>query len=150
MKTIFNKGAYQEILGRLDKLSVDDEAKWGKMNVTQMLKHCQKPIRLAFGEETVQKPGFFMKIMIRFFKPTLYNDKPWKKGLPTAKEFIIKDAENFEQEKDTLKQLVDRMHDSEDYFKPGRKHPIFGYMKSWMWGQSAYKHLDHHLKQFGA
>lgn len=149
MKTIFDTDAYTEVLDRVDKLSIDSEAKWGKMNVTQMLMHCQKPIKLAFGEETVKAPGIFMKLMIRFFKPTLYNDKPWKQGLPTAKEFIIKEDKDFENAKQSLKALVTRIHDNEDHFKPSKNHPIFGKMEYWMWGQSAYKHLDHHLKQFG-
>jgi hypothetical protein len=149
MKSIFSKEAYQEILERLDELSPKHEAKWGKMNVNQMLKHCQKPIKLAFGEEEVKKPNFLMRLMIKFIKPTLYNDKPWKKGLPTAKEFVIKDEKDFETEKTELKLLIKRLHESESYFKPSKQHPIFGSMKFWMWGQSAYKHLDHHLIQFG-
>jgi hypothetical protein len=149
MKSIFEKEAFNEISSRLDNLSPQSQAKWGKMDVNKMLRHCQKPIKLAFGEEKVEKPNFFMRLLIRLMKPTLYNDKPWKHGLPTAREFVIKKSENFEAEKLTLKALVKRMHESSSYFEPSRTHPIFGKMKSWMWGQSAYKHLDHHLKQFG-
>lgn len=149
MKTIFNKEVYQEIISRLDNLSPSSNAKWGKMNNTQMLKHCQKPIRLAFGEEEVEKPNFFMRLLMKIFKPILYNDKPWKQGLPTAREFVIRSTEDFKVEKSRLKDLVERLHESESYFEPSKSHPIFGEMKSWMWGKSAYKHLDHHLKQFG-
>lgn len=149
MKSIFDKKACNEIFDRLDKLSIESPAEWGEMNVTQMLKHCQKPIKLAFGEESVKKPNFIMKILIKFMKPTLYNDKPWKKSLPTAKEFVIRDDKGFEIEKQNLKELITRMTENEDYFKPSQEHPIFGELKDWMWGQSGYKHLDHHLKQFG-
>ncbi len=149
MKSIFEQEAYNEVMIRLEELSKHDKAKWGKMNVTQMLKHCQKPIRLAFGEEKVEKPNFLMRLLIKFMKPTLYNDKPWKQGLPTAKEFVVKDENDFETEKEKLKKQITRMHNSEDYFKPSKRHPIFGDMKYWMWGQSGYKHLDHHFKQFG-
>jgi hypothetical protein len=150
MKTIFDKAAYSEIIERLDNLTKDSQAKWGKMNVNQMLVHCQKPIRLAFGEETVKPPGFFMKLMVKFFKPTLYNDKPWKQGLPTAKEFMINEENDFKHAKLDLKELVTRVHNNENFFKPSKNHPIFGKMEYWMWGQSIYKHLDHHLNQFGA
>jgi len=150
MKSIFDKVAYDEVINRLDDLSTDNQAKWGEMNVTQMLKHCQKPIKLAFGEEKVEKPHFIMRLIIKLMKPTLYNDKPFKQGLPTAKSFVIKDELNFKTEKNRLKELIKRIHQSESYFEPSKTHPIFGEMKSWMWGQSSYKHLDHHLKQFGA
>jgi len=149
MKSIFEEQAFREIISRIDNLSPENLAKWGKMDVTQMLKHCQKPIRLAFGEEKVEKPNFLIRVLIRFMKPTLYNDKPWKQGLPTAKEFVIKNTENFDNEKLKLKDSVKRIHESESYFVPSKEHPIFGEMTAWMWGQSAYKHLDHHLKQFG-
>lgn len=149
MKSIFDNEAYLEILNRLDDLSPENQAKWGKMNVNQMLKHCQKPIKLAFDEEKVEKPNFIMRLMIKLMKPTLYNDKPWKQGLPTAKSFVIKGDHNFKNEKSKLIQLIKRIHKSESYFEPSKTHPIFGDMKSWMWGQSVYKHLDHHLKQFG-
>lgn len=150
MKSIFDKDACVHIISRLDDLTPEDQAKWGKMKVTQMLKHCQKPIKLAFDEEEVEKPNVIMKLLIRLMKPTLYNDKPWKQGLPTAKSFVIKENLDFEKEKSNLKQLIKRIHASESYFEPSKTHPIFGEMKSWMWGQSTYKHLDHHLKQFGA
>lgn len=149
MKSIFDKQACQNILSRLDVLTPEDQAKWGKMNVSQMLKHCQKPIKLAFDEEKVEKPNFIMKLLIKLMKPTLYNDKPWKQGLPTAKSFVITENLNFENEKSDLKQLINRIHKSESYFEPSKRHPIFGEMESYMWGQSVYKHLDHHLKQFG-
>ncbi|RRO16451.1 DUF1569 domain-containing protein [Flavobacteriaceae bacterium 14752] len=149
MKSIFEEQPLREIIKRIDNLSVNNQSKWGKMNVTQMLNHCQKPVKLAFGEENVKKPNIFMRGVIKFMKPTLYNDKPWKQGLPTAKEFVIRNTEDFEVEKSKLKALVERMHKSESFFSPSKEHPIFGNMKSWMWGQSAYKHLDHHLKQFG-
>lgn len=149
MKSIFTKEAYEEILSRLENLTPDAKPQWGKMDVTQMLKHCQKPIKLAFGEQQVKKPNVFMRLLIKLMKHSLYNDKPWKQGLLTAKEFVIRKTEDFKSEKLKLKELVKRMHESESYFEPSKSHPIFGEMTSWMWGQSAYKHLDHHLKQFG-
>ncbi|MFV0565365.1 MAG: hypothetical protein ACK5NB_05975, partial [Flavobacteriaceae bacterium] len=60
MKSIFNTEAKTEIVNRLNLLSPEAPARWGKMNVNQMLVHCQKPIELALGELTVKKPNFFM------------------------------------------------------------------------------------------
>lgn len=120
------------------------------MNINKMLKHCQKPLKLTFGELSLNKPHILMKVVICLMKPYLYNDKPFKKGLPTAKSFRVKDEKGFETEMAQLTKLIKKMHKSLTYFELSRKHPIFGQMKSWMWGQSAYKHLDHHLKQFGA
>ncbi|SDG89322.1 DUF1569 domain-containing protein [Psychroflexus sediminis] len=149
MKSIFDKEAYQELSSRLEELTPGHQAKWGKMNVNQMLSHCQKVIQVALGEKDLKRPNFFVRFLLQFMNPMLYNDKAWIKGLPTAKEFVISDTEGFETEKAQLKALMKRMHYSKEYFKPSKEHPVFGKMKVWMWGQSGYKHLDHHFQQFG-
>lgn len=148
MKSIFDQKTYQEVLSRLDDLSAEHQAKWGKMNVNQMLKHCQKAILVAFGEEKITPPNVLVRFVLSFLKPTLYKDKPWKKGLPTAKEFVIVETDDFADERDTLKILITRFQKSEESFEPYKKHPVFGKLKPWMWGKWGYKHLDHHLKQF--
>ncbi len=149
MKSIFNNDAYQELQNRLDKLSADNQAQWGKMNVNQMLKHCQKVIQVALGEIDINRPNIVIRLIMYVLRPTLYNNKPWKKGLPTAKSFVIKNTDEFETEKSKLRHLISRIHESKKHFEPSKKHPVFGKMKSWMWGQSAYKHLNHHFNQFG-
>lgn len=149
MKSIFEDLAYHELLSRLEKLTPEHQAKWGKMDVNQMLSHCQKIIQVALGEKNLKRPNFVVRFLLQFMKPMLYNDKPWKQGLPTAKEFVISNTDGFKTEKALLKKLITRMHYSKEYFEPSKQHPVFGKMKAWMWGQSGYKHLDHHFKQFG-
>ncbi len=149
MKSIFETEAKAELLNRLENLDAESSAKWGKMNVNQMLVHCQKPIELALGESTIKKPNFLMGMMMKLVAPSLYNDKPWKEGLPTAKEFIIVNTEAFSTEKDKLKSKIETMSTSKDYFEPKKKHPVFGTFTADQWGKSAYKHLDHHFRQFG-
>ena len=121
MNSIFDQKPYQEILSRLGDLSVEHQAKWGKMNVNQMLKHCQKAILVAFGEEKITPPNALVRFALGFIKPTLYNDKLWKQGLPTAKEFIIIETDDFAYEQDKLKTLITRFHQSEQVFEPSKK-----------------------------
>ena len=149
MKSIFETEAKAELLNRLENLEAESSAKWGKMNVNQMLVHCQKPIELALGESTIKKPNFLMGMMMKLVAPSLYNDKPWKEGLPTAKEFIIVNSDGFNTEKDKLKSKIETMSTSKNYFEPKKKHPYFGTFTADQWGKSAYKHLDHHFRQFG-
>ena len=149
MKSIFETEAKAELFNRLENLEAEASAKWGKMNVNQMLVHCQKPIELALGESTIKKPNFFMGMMMKLVAPSLYNDKPWKEGLPTAKEFIIVNTEAFNTEKDKLKSKIETMSTSKDYFEHNKKHPYFGTFTVEQWGKSAYKHLDYHFRQFG-
>jgi len=149
MKSIFEENAYNEIKNRLENLNENATANWGKMNVVQMLEHCTKPIELALGESEIKKPNWLKKSLFKLVAPSLYNDKPWKQGLPTAKEYIITDSLNFNDQKEKLKSKIDKMSQSKDYFEPSKEHPYFGNFTAEQWGKSAYKHLDHHLRQFG-
>jgi hypothetical protein len=40
MKTVFDKAVREELISRINSLSEDKVAQWGKMNVHQMMKHC--------------------------------------------------------------------------------------------------------------
>lgn len=150
MKSIFEEESYNEILNRLNHITPDSKAQWGKMNVTQMLTHCQKPLELALEKISLQKPNFFMGFLMKQMSSALYNNKPWKQGLPTAKEFVITDVKDFLSEKEKLVVLIKEMHTRKTDEKPFPVHPYFGKFTHEEWGKSAYKHLDHHLTQFGA
>ena len=91
------------------------------------------------------KPSWLAKI---FFKKSLYNEKPWKKGLPTAKFLKTKDQKDFSVEKENLVKLIDETYQHRDKTE-WNPHPAFGYFTAQQWGKMQYKHLDHHLRQFG-
>jgi hypothetical protein len=82
MKSLFDAETYSEARNRLDNLSENSERKWGKMNVGQMLHHCQGPFNIMLEKDDyVMKPNFLAKL---FFKKMLYNDTSFRKNLPTA------------------------------------------------------------------
>ncbi len=146
MKSLFEEDTYQEILERLDKLSAESKRLWGKMSVGQMAWHCQFPLRIAVKNED---RGISGNPLVRwFFKKPLYNDKPWRKNLPTAPALKAREEKDFETEFAKLKQLVVECHDlkTRETWNP---HPLFGTLTHEQWGKMEYKHLDHHLRQFG-
>lgn len=146
MKSLLSKDGYAEIKARLEKLTENSERKWGKMTVGQMAWHCQYPLKLAIeNRENNSKGNWFVKT---FFKKSLYNDKPWRKNLPTAPQLKAKESKEFKAEYDKLKSMVDEFAklNSRVTWYP---HPVFGEFTKEQWGQMEYKHLDHHLRQFG-
>ncbi|MFC7358093.1 DUF1569 domain-containing protein [Jejudonia soesokkakensis] len=148
MKSLFTTEAYSEIKNRLNSMSETSQRQWGKMTAGQMAHHCQKAFLVPLEKTTPKKPPLFMRLMIPFFKKSLYNDKPWKKGMPTPKEFQVRDDRDFEKERERLLSLIDEFHQKgEAHNWP--KHPAFGEFTTQQWGQMEYKHLDHHLRQFG-
>src|SRR5215213_1800083 len=148
MHTLFEPTTANEIINRLQSLQPTTQAKWGKMNVAQMMAHCQAPIEVYFSEKKMKR-GFMGLLFGKVAKKKLFSEKPWPKSLPTAKEFLIADQKEFQKEKDKLVSLINRFA-TEGYTVTASTHPFFGKMSSQEWALLAYKHLDHHLKQFGA
>lgn len=148
MESLFTTNAHNEIMSRIEKLDNNAQAKWGKMNVSQMLAHCNFPLQVALQDMKLKKPNALKRWLFSFFKSSLYNDKPWKQSLPTTKEFIVSDAKEFTNEKSRLKEIIERFH-NEKTKSEWPAHPMFGKFTQEQWGKMQYKHLDHHLKQFG-
>lgn len=146
MKSLLTKEAYEEINQRIDLLTQNSEKVWGKMSVGQMCWHCQYPLQLAIKNKPNNSKGnWFIKT---FFKKSLFNDKPWRKNMPTAPQLKAKEDKDFETEHKLLKKLVSDFYAVRDR-EEWHPHPAFGTFTKEQWGQVQYKHLDHHLKQFG-
>jgi hypothetical protein len=147
VKNLFDADVKQDIISRISHLTHQSKAVWGKMNVAQMLAHVQVPMGVALGTHTV-KGNWLMKLILPLFKKTLYDEKPWKQGLPTDKTFIMTGLDkNFENEKN---QLLDKINRFTETNMINEAHPVFGKLTKEQWSKATWKHLDHHLKQFGA
>ena len=147
MKNLFETDTYNEIMLRIDKLKVDAPRQWGKMNVNQMLAHCSEPLYLALGEKQ-GKRSLMSLIFGKMAKKIVLEEKAFKQSLPTDKNFIIAETKDFSTEKEKLKGLVARLYAGKETM-PTRKHHFFGQMTPDEWARSMYKHIDHHLTQFG-
>lgn len=149
MKSLFNSSDNQEIIARLNTLTNVSQGLWGKMNVAQMLAHCQEPLLVAFGEKELKR-GFIALLFGGFMKNQLTRgEKPFSKNLPTDKTFIVVDSREFEIEKRKLITLVNRFFVSGNQGITKKDHPFFGKMTPQEWDTIQWKHLDHHLRQFG-
>ena len=149
MKTIFNSANNQELVNRLLSLTKNSERKWGKMNVAQMLVHCQKPLEVSDGKLEVKR-NLFSKLFGGFFKKKyLIKGDDFSNNLPTAKEFLVQSDFNFEKEQSKLVQMVQNLGAKGESAIKLQVHPFFGKMLPSEWGILFYKHLNHHLKQFG-
>ncbi len=148
MKSLFDVAAYEEIVNRIGKMNAETQPYWGKMNAGQMMRHCQYPLEIALDKKTLPKPNLIMGLLMKSFKKSMYNDTLWKKGMPTAKEFKVEDERDFSKEKKALTTLINDFYATKNQ-KERKPHPAFGFFTYDQWGQMQYKHLDHHLRQFG-
>ncbi|WP_412984025.1 DUF1569 domain-containing protein [Pontimicrobium sp. IMCC45349] len=149
MKSLFDKETQKEVLNRLELLNENSKANWGTMNIDQMLKHCQGPLEVAIGKKELNaKIGFMKKLLFKAFKPTMYNDKLWNKGIPTARDYVASGNYDFNQEKQQLQEVINEFSALNNKTS-WPKHPFFGSFTTEQWGKAQYKHLDHHFRQFG-
>ena len=148
MKTLFDQAAYQEISTRLEQLKPDTQRLWGKMNAAQMLAHCSNAIEFPLSTDKLPRK-FLGRILGPFIKPTLVNDKPYKPSSPTAPNFVVEGERDFSTEKIRLTSYLKDFHQRGTAGMNPNPHPFFGTFTPKEWGITQYKHLDHHLKQFG-
>lgn len=145
VKNLFDPVVKQEIIDRINKLTPQTQRQWGRMDVAQMLAHCQMPLGVATGKHKL-KGGFFLKLVGPFFKKKLFDDNPFKQNLPTDASFKMATPKDFEKEKQELLQIIS---DFSETTMSGEPHPFFGKLTNEQWSRGTWKHLDHHLRQFG-
>ena len=150
MKNIFNPKDVQEIIDRINKLRPTTEHVWGKMTVSQMLAHCNVSYELVYEEEKHPKPNAVMKFIIKLMaKGTVVGETPYKQSLRTAPAFIITDDKNFEAEKTRLINFITKTQELGEAYFDGKESHSFGVLNKAEWNNMFYKHVDHHLRQFG-
>jgi hypothetical protein len=149
MENIFNPHDNQVLVQRLEKLTPQSQACWGKMNVSQMLRHCQKPMEVAEGKLKLKR-NLISLLFGKMAKKSMLKQDEFKKNLPTVPAFKSEETPEFDSEWNLLVSLVKKFGEKGPQVLATKKHPFFGEMTEEEWGVLNYKHLDHHLKQFGA
>lgn len=149
MKNIFYKEVTEEVITRINKLSPETKAQWGKMNVGQMLAHCNVTYDLVYDESIPKAKGLKKFILTLFIKNTVVSENPYKKNGQTAPQFLIKGDKDFGQEKGRLIAYLEKTQALGETEFEGKESNSFGALNIKEWNNMFYKHLDHHLSQFG-
>jgi hypothetical protein len=150
MKSIWDPTEIQALENRIEKLTPYTVPLWGKMSVGQMLAHCNVSYELAY-EDKHPKPNAFLKIILKLLvKPTVVNEKPYKHNSPTGPVFVIKETKDFGLEKRRLIEHIRKTQQLGEAHFHGKASHSFGPLTAREWNNMFYKHLDHHLSQFGA
>ena len=148
MKNILSQSDKTEVLNRIENLKPASQGLWGKMSIEQMLAHCSASFEMATGDKNFPRP-FIGRIMGSFMKDFYSNDKPFNKNTPTIKSLLFSHQMDFEKEKRKLTEIIEKFHTGGEDKCTTHPHPFFGKLSPTAWGKGMYKHLDHHLRQFG-
>jgi hypothetical protein len=149
MKNLFEASSATEIRNRIESLRPDSQKQWGAMNVAQMMSHCSGWFEMAAGL-TSSSRSFIGRIVGGMVKKSILGQGLIRRNMPTDKTLIRKNDCNFEQEQRHLIDWVQRFSSEGPLRYKTHPHTFFGPMTPLEWSILGYKHLDHHLRQFGA
>jgi Protein of unknown function (DUF1569) len=149
MKNLFEAERVAEIQERLGRLRPESERQWGSMSAAQAVAHCCVGMEWAVGDRVPQRM-FVGRVMGFIVKPlVMRDDKPMKKNSPTAKSLVVNDERDLRAERERLRGLIERFAAGGRAGCTTHPHSFFGKLTPEEWAILMYKHLDHHLRQFG-
>jgi hypothetical protein len=152
MKDLFDPAVVEEIRQRILRLDPASERQWGKMTVAQTLAHCSSSLQMATGDIKPKRAPFPANVIGPLIKPLVFGeDKPMRRNSPSSPELFVEDSAQceFEGERARLIETIDSFANKGAAGCSQHPHPFFGRLKPRQWAILMYKHLDHHLRQFG-
>ncbi len=149
MPDIFEPTVVTELINRINKINAESRPLWGKMDAGQMVAHCSVTYEMIY-EDIHPQPGFLKKWLLRLLiKPVVTGEKGYPKSVRTASEFIITGTKDVEKEKARLINYMKKTQELGKAHFEGKSSHSFGRLTAIEWNNMMYKHLDHHLQQFG-
>ncbi len=149
MKSLFDPNVFTETVKRVEALQPSAPRQWGKMTPAQMLEHAARVLDMACGKGP-QKQILAGRLLSWTFRRTFLGEEPFGKNAPTGRDFVIQSEPDFAAAKNRLLVVMRELHSKGERGCDGNVHRFFGRLSGAEWGVTQYKHLDHHLRQFGA
>jgi hypothetical protein len=146
MPTLFNPSERQKMAARIAQLTPESRPLWGSMNASQVQTHLADQLRLALGDLACKSK----KTPFRYppLRELIVYILPWPKGVPTAPELLATSPAEWEKDREALLGQIERFG-TRTRGGSWPEHPAFGRLSGRAWGVLAWRHLDHHLRQFG-
>jgi Protein of unknown function (DUF1569) len=152
MKDLFDPILAEDTKQRIMRLRPESERQWGQLTLAQTLAHCTSGLQMAMGAVNPKRASFPANVIGKLIKPLVFNDdKPIRRNAPSAPELISDPKQcDFERERIQLIAAIDSFATRGAACCSQHPHPFFGPLNPQQWAVLMYKHLDHHLRQFGA
>jgi len=148
MQNMFNSTDRTAIEERLAALQPGAPRQWGKMSAAQMLAHCAVALETPLGERR-ETQSLLGRLLTPFVRSSVFGDAPLRRNTPTDAACVVSDERVFLEERRRLLDKITRFCDQGPSAAHQRAHSFFGSLTGHEWGRLVYKHLDHHLRQFG-
>jgi hypothetical protein len=148
MENLFNATDREALLARIGRVRAESRREWGKMDAAQMFCHCARVVEYP-TRDRVTKQLLIGKLLAPFFKASFLGGKPFSKNGPTEPRLVVTDQRDLAVERERLVALIEKLVAHGPAAASGAVHPFFGALTGEEWGRMMFKHLDHHLRQFG-
>ena len=149
LPNIFTKSVSDSVVERINQLTAATQPQWGKMSIAQMLAHCNVTYEMVY-EDKHPKPNAVVKFMLKMFvKKKVVNEEAYGQNGQTAPQFLIKETKDFDDEKARLIGFINKTQGLGEGYFDGKESHSFSNLNKTEWNNMFYKHLDHHLRQFG-
>lgn len=153
MKNIFDKAISDEVVSRIERLTPETRPQWGKMDAAQMLAHCNRIYEMAYDTHYDTKhppPNAFVRLLLRtFLKKVVVGEGKYRRNSRTAPAFLVSNEVDFMNEKARTIAYMNTTQALGSAHFNGKNSPSFGPLTAREWSNLFYKHIDHHLEQFG-
>lgn len=152
MENLFDPTLVEDIKQRIMRLHPESERQWGTMTLAQTLAHCTSGFQMAMGTINPKRAPFPANLIGPLIKPLVFgDDKPMRRNSPSSPELFSADPTqcDFERERVQLITTIDSFVNQGAACCSQHPHPFFGSLKPHQWAVLMYKHVDHHLRQFG-
>jgi hypothetical protein len=152
MKGLFDPTLVEDIKQRIMHLRPESERRWDNMTPAQTLAHCTSGMQMAMGVINPKRASFPANVIGMLIKPLVFgDDKPMRRNSPSSPELFSADPAqcNFEGERAQLITTIDSFVTKGAACCSQHPHPFFGPLEPQQWAILMYKHIDHHLRQFG-
>jgi hypothetical protein len=150
MKNLFQPETVRELKERILHLRPDSQRVWGKMTAAQAMAHCTIGMEMALGDR--RPPRMLIGSLIGLLiKPVAFKEsEPMRRNTPTIPGFAVSDTRDLACECEKLGGIIDRFAAAGPAGCTTHPHSFFGHLTPEEWSYWMYKHIDHHLQQFGA
>lgn len=149
MKTLLDPAEAEQMKARLMRLTPECERQWGKMTAAQMVTHCSVGLEMSCGTHNPPRMAAG-RLLGRLLKPLVLKEGvPMRRNAPTVPSLKVAGEPDLEAGKARLAGLIEQFARNGAAGCTKHPHPFFGALTPEEWGALAYKHMDHHLRQFG-
>lgn len=150
LPNIFTKEVSEQVIARIEQLTPETQPLRGKMNAAQMLAHCCVSYEYGFEPEKHKRPNWLMRQIVTLMaKKMVTSEGPFPKNSRTSPDMVMDTPHDFAVEQQRLVGFIRRVQEQGADYYDGLESRSFGKLTKEEWNNLIYKHLDHHLNQFG-